>query len=251
MVIYCIIFIIGTIIGSFLNACIYRIPVGESIAYPPSHCVSCKSKIKWYDLLPIMSYIFLKGRCRYCEEKISIRYPAIEFITGLLFLMIYVKYDLTLDFIKYAIFISILIVIGIIDFDTTDVYFSTTLTGMIFSVIFIGIYIYNGIPIRSYIYGGILAGGLIAIIILITKGGMGWGDLEICLLCGLFLGLKLTILMLFLAFIIGSIVGVILIISGKKSRKDYIPFGPYIAIASIVCTISGEKIFSLYMSLIF
>lgn len=245
------IFIFGAIIGSFLNVCIYRIPREESIAYPPSHCTNCNNVIKWYDLIPLLSYMFLRGKCRYCGKKVSMRYPVIEFITGILFLITFEKYGISLNFVKYILLINILIVIGMIDLDTTDVYFSTALTGIISSIIFIGIYFYMGIPVRSYIYGGILGGGFLSIIILITKGGMGWGDAEICLLCGLFLGLKLTILMLFLSFIIGSTVGLILILSGKKSRKDYIPFGPSIVIATILTIFMGERIVLLYTSCIF
>lgn len=251
MIVYFMIFIFGAIIGSFLNVCIYRIPRGESIAFPPSHCTSCKKEIKWYDLIPIISYIFLRGKCRYCREKISIRYPIVEFITALLFLADYNIYGLTFDFVKYITFMSFLIVIGMIDYDTTDVYFSTTLSGIVSGVIFIGVLDYNTLPVKSYIYGGILGGGFLALIILITKGGMGWGDAEISLMSGLFLGFKLTILMLFLSFIIGSIVGIVLILLGKKSKKDYIPFGPYIALSAVLCVLSGEKIFSFYMSLIF
>lgn len=245
------IFIFGAIIGSFLNVCIYRIPREESIAYPPSHCTNCNNVIKWYDLIPLLSYMFLRGKCRYCRKKVSIRYPVIEFITGILFLITFEKYGISLNFVKYILLINILIVIGMIDLDTTDVYFSTTLTGIISSTVFIGIYFYMGIPVRSYIYGGILGGGFLSIIILITKGGMGWGDAEICLLCGLFLGLKLTIVMLFLSFIIGSTVGLILILSGKKSRKDYIPFGPSIVMATILTIFLGEKMVLLYTYCIF
>lgn len=252
MIIYYIsIFILGTVIGSFLNVCIDRIPREESIIYPPSHCTSCKNIIKWYDLIPIFSYIFLKGQCRYCGGKVSVRHPAIEFVTGILYLMISIRYDLSLEFIKFIVFISILIVIGMIDYDTTDVYFATTLTGLVAGIVFLGIYIYSGIPIESYIFGGILGGGLLLIISVITKGGMGLGDAEICLVCGAFLGIKLTTIMLFLSFIIGSITGIILIASGKKSRKDYIPFGPFIVISAIITIFLGEKVWLLYTSLIF
>ncbi|MBC2579943.1 A24 family peptidase [Clostridium sp. DJ247] len=241
------IFILGTIIGSFLNVCIYRIPREQSIAYPSSHCTSCNNEIKWYDLFPIVSYIFLKGKCRYCGEKVSIRYPIIEFITGLIYLMLYIKYGITISLIKYIVFISILIVIGMIDFDTTDVYFNTTVTGAVAAVIFLAIYFYMGLPIKSYIYGGVLGGGILSLIALITKGGMGWGDVEICLVCGLFLGLKLTAVMLFLSFIIGSVIGVILILLGKKSRKDYIPFGPSIVIAAVGVVFFGQSILNWYL----
>ncbi|AGY76850.1 MULTISPECIES: prepilin peptidase [Clostridium] len=242
-----IIFIFGTIIGSFLNVCIYRIPMQESIVYPSSHCTNCGNRIKWYDLIPIVSYVILRGKCRNCREKISKKYPIVEFITGLLYLMLYIKFGISIDIVKYVVFISILIVIGIIDFDTTDIYFKTTIVGLISAFVFLGIYYYNGLPIRTYIYGGIAGGGLLVLIILITKGGMGWGDAEICLICGLFLGLKFTFVMLFLSFIIGAIIGVILILSGKKSKKDYIPFGPFITAASVITVFCGQNILSWYL----
>ncbi|ADK13643.1 MULTISPECIES: A24 family peptidase [Clostridium] len=242
-----IIFIFGTIIGSFLNVCIYRIPMQESIVYPSSHCTNCGNRIKWYDLIPIVSYVILRGKCRNCGEKISKKYPIVEFITGLLYLMLYIKFGISIDIVKYVVFISILIVIGIIDFDTTDIYFKTTIVGLISAFVFLGIYYYNGLPIRTYIYGGIAGGGLLVLIILITKGGMGWGDAEICLICGLFLGLKFTFVMLFLSFIIGAIIGVILILSGKKSKKDYIPFGPFITAASVITVFCGQNILSWYL----
>ncbi|MFL0195445.1 prepilin peptidase [Clostridium sp. WILCCON 0269] len=249
MVIYygVVIFILGTIMGSFLNVCIYRIPKGESVVYPPSHCTNCNKEIKAYDLIPVISYIILRGKCRHCEKKISLRYPMLEFITGLLYLLTYIKFGIGVNLIKYIVFISIMIVVGMIDFDTTDVYFKTTGTGIIAGIIFLGIYLYMGLPIKTYIYGGMLGGGLLTLIILITKGGMGWGDAEISLVCGLFLGLKYTVLMIFLALVIGAVVGVALILSGKKSKKDYIPFGPFIVIASVVTVFFGQSILNWYL----
>ncbi|WP_179632165.1 prepilin peptidase [Clostridium peptidivorans] len=244
---YLIIFILGIIIGSFLNVCIYRIPKEESILYPPSHCTSCKGKLKSYDLIPILSYILLKGRCRYCREKVSIRYPMIEFLTGILYVLVYIKYGVTLETIKYIIMVSILIVIGMIDLDTTNVYFKTTLTGFIVAVTFLALHVYMGLPVINYIYGSIIGGGTLSLIILITKGGMGWGDAEICSVCGLFLGFKLTLLMLFLSFIIGSVIGLALIALKKKTRKDYVPFGPFIVVASIITILWGQDIITWYL----
>ena len=240
-------FIFGTIIGSFLNVCIYRIPKGESILYPPSHCMNCNKKIKAYDMIPVISYIILRGRCRYCGKKIHLRYPVLEFITGLLYVLIYINFGVGIELIKYMVFISIMIVIGMIDFHTTDVYLKTTGTGIIAGIIFLVIYFYIGLPIKTYVYGGVSAGVFIALIILITKGGMGWGDVEIALICGLFLGFKYTMLMLFLAFIIGAVIGLVLILLGKKSRKDYIPFGPFIVIASFITVFLGQSILNWYL----
>jgi leader peptidase (prepilin peptidase)/N-methyltransferase len=249
------VFITGLIFGSFFNVCIFRIQKGESISYPPSHCTNCNNRLNWYDLVPALSYVFLKGQCRYCGEKISLRYPAIELITGILFYLVYFKYGITILTIKFIVFISILIIIGMIDFDTTDVYFSTTVTGMILglgSIIAEG-YLKNAII--TYVLGGVLGGGLIALIIIGSKiilgtEGMGWGDAEICLVCGLFLGLKLIIVMLLVSFVLGGIIGVALIAMKIKSRQDCIPFGPFIVLAAIFTVFFGQGIVSWYFSML-
>lgn len=246
---YIFVTIFGLLIGSFLNVCIYRIPRGESISFPPSHCTSCNYRLKWYDLVPVFSFLFLKGRCRNCGEKISPRYPIIELANCLLYVAVYSVYGISPELVKFALLGSLLIVIGMIDLDTTDVYFKTTMTGIILGTVWIVFSYFTTGEFLSYVMGGALAGGLIAVIILLTHG-MGWGDFEICLMLGLFLGLRLSALMLFLSFLIGGMTGLILILAGKKSRKDYIPFGPSIAAAGIVTMIIGNGIISWYLSLI-
>ena len=236
---------IGLIIGSFLNVCIYRIPRSESISFPPSHCTNCDNKIKAYDLIPFISYILLRGRCRHCGEKISIKYPIIELLTGGIFIALYIKFGLSIEFVKYSSLTCWLIVIGIIDFDTTDVYFKTTLSGIFAAVIFIIIGYFYGYSISEYLLGGLLGGGLISVIVVLTKG-MGLGDVEVFLLCGLFIGFKLTLVALFFSFIIGGISGLLLIIFKKKSRKDYIPFAPYIALGGITAVLIGDFIIKWY-----
>ena len=240
--------LLGLIIGSFLNVCIYRIPLEQSLSFPPSHCTSCESKIKRYDLIPVLSYIFLKGKCRNCGQKISVRYPVIELTTGVLFGALYIEYGLSFLLIKYAVLVCFLIVIGMIDFDTTDVYFKTTLSAVLVGVAFLIYGYFLGASVTTFLLGGLLGGAVIAIIILLTHG-MGWGDAEICLFVGLFLGFKLTLLMLFLSFVIGGVIGIILILLKKKSRKDYIPFGPFIAIGAIITAIFGEKIITVYLNI--
>ncbi|MCM8711507.1 prepilin peptidase [Clostridium sp. SYSU_GA19001] len=243
------IFILSLCLGSFLNVCIYRIPKGESIINPPSRCGNCKTRLKALDLIPVFSFLFLKGKCRYCKEKISLRYPFIELITGVLITAVYIEYGLNITFIKYSVLILFLIVIGMIDFDTTDVYFKTTLSGIITGIAFL-LYIYfSGQSITAYILGAVLGGGVISLIILITRG-MGWGDAEICVLCGLFLGFRLTLVMLFAAFVFGGIIGILLIIFKIKSRKDYIPFGPFLALGAVTAIFIGERVIQLYLLLL-
>jgi leader peptidase (prepilin peptidase)/N-methyltransferase len=241
--------IIGLLIGSFLNVCIYRIPRGESISFPPSHCTKCGTRIKWYDLFPVLSYMLLRGKCRTCGDKISIRYPLIELLNATLYMLVYIKYGPSIDFLKFALLSSILIVIGLIDLDTTDVYFKTTLTGIIIGIVFMIISFIQHESTLTFIYGAALSGGIIALIILTTHG-MGWGDFEICLLCGLYLGLASSIVMLFLSFVIGGAVGAFLIVSGRKGRKDYIPFGPFIALGAVIAVFIGNDIINWYLSML-
>lgn len=243
------VFICGLIFGSFFNVCIFRIQKGESIAFPPSHCTSCNNELKWYDLVPVLSYLFLKGKCRCCKEHISLRYPIVELVTGILFYLVFLKFGIDILTIKFIVLVSLLLVIGMIDFDTTDVYFSTTATGMAAGVIFILIGVYFKTNALPFILGGLLGGGIIVIIILITKG-MGWGDAEICLLCGLFLGWKLTVVMLMLSFVLGGIIGIVLIALKIKSRKDYIAFGPFITIAAIITVFCGQNLINIYFAMI-
>jgi leader peptidase (prepilin peptidase)/N-methyltransferase len=241
------IFIFGLLFGSFFNVCIYRIPREESIAYPPSHCTSCSTRLKPLDLVPVLSYLLLGRKCRYCGEEISSRYAIIEALTGVVFLLIYLKYGLTFDTLKYITLACFLIVIGMIDFDTTDVYSVTTYSGIGVGIIFLVVGYYLGYEVKTFILGAILAGGVIAAIILLTRG-MGWGDFEICLMSGLYIGFSNSIVMLMLSFILGAVFGVILILTKKKTRKDYIPFGPYIAMASIITILIGENIIQWYLS---
>ncbi|EPY2278279.1 prepilin peptidase [Clostridium sporogenes] len=241
---------LGLIVGSFLNVCIYRIPRRESIIYPPSHCGNCGVNIKVYNLIPVISYIFLRGKCRCCKNKISSRYPLVELLTGILFLSIYHLCGFNFNFIKYITFVSFIIVIGFIDLDTTDVYSKTTISAILISIIYILIEkIYFGYGIKTYIYAVLLCTTIIGIIIFTTEG-MGSGDLDIYIVVSLFLGFKITAMTIFFSFIFGALIGILLIVSKRKSRKDYIPFGPFIVIASIFSILFGDKVFLFYVSFI-
>ncbi len=244
------VFAVGLIFGSFFNVCIYRIPKEESVAFPPSHCPNCSNKLKPLDLIPVFSYLFLKGKCRYCGEKISPRYALVELFTGIIFLLLFLEYGISFVFFKYVILSSFLIIIGIIDYDTTDVYFKITLTGVVIGVILMLAGFVFHVSILDAVLGAFLGGGVIFLIVFLTKG-MGEGDIEICLLSGLYLGLSKTTVLLFLSFVIGGIIGILLLILKKKTRKDYIPFGPFIAAAGVITMLLGDKIINWYLNLIF
>lgn len=246
---YIIIGILGLVIGSFLNVCIYRIPREESIVYPPSHCGKCNHKLIVLDLVPLFSYAFLNGRCRYCKERISIRYPLIEILNGILYLLIFFKFGITIFTIKYCVLASILIVIGMIDYKTQFVYTSTTVFGSIVGIVFIIIQfvIYkNGV--LDLILGGILGFIIIGAIVFLTRG-LGEGDIEIATVCGLFLGVNGTLLNLFIGVIIGGIIGVIILMLKIKSAKDKIAFGPFIAIGAMISVLFGNELIQGYWKL--
>jgi len=247
---YALIAILGLVIGSFLNVCIYRIPKEESIAFPPSHCAKCEHNLNPLDLVPVLSYIFLRGKCKYCYEKISIRYPIIESLNGILYLIVYLKFGLTLMALKYCILVSILIVIGMIDYDTQFVFTSTTIFGGIIAGIFIIIQaiVYKA-GIVNLILGGAIGFGIIGLIVFLTKG-MGEGDIEIAVICGLFLGIKGISFGLFLAIIIGGIVGMIILALKFKKAKEKMAFGPFIAIGSLISMLWGTEILKFYWSLL-
>jgi len=241
------IIIVGLCIGSFLNVCIYRLPKNESISFPPSHCQSCGYKLKVKDLVPVFSYIFLKGKCRNCGEKISIQYPIIELTNALLYVCVYL-YGLTIETIKYSIFASLLLVIGMIDFKTTLVCIETTIFGIIISIIFMG---YSWYSTKTFPLDNILGGAIGFLIIwLIVKltAGMGEGDIDIALVCGLFLGKKGIAITLFFGVILGGIAGAIFLIGRKKGKKDEMAFGPYLAMGAFIALMWGERIFNWYIS---
>lgn len=247
---YTFIVILGLVIGSFLNVCIYRIPMEKSISFPPSHCTKCNHNLSPLDLIPVLSYIFLRGRCKYCNEKVSIRYPLIESLNGLLYLLIYLKFGLTLITLKYCILASVLIVIGMIDYDTQFVYTSTTIFGGVIAVIFIIVQdITYKTGIVDLILGGVIGLGIIGSIVFLTKG-MGEGDIEIAAVCGLFLGIKGILLGLFLAIILGGVIGVIILALKLKKAKEKIAFGPCIAIGSLISMLWGTEILNFYWNLL-
>ncbi|ASW42289.1 prepilin peptidase [Clostridium isatidis] len=244
---YLIIFILGITIGSFLNVCIYRIPREESIAFPSSHCTNCGYNLKAYDLIPIFSYIFLRGRCRKCNEKISIIYPLIELLNGIIYVVIFYFYGISISTIFLSIFSSLLIVISAIDFKTMEVYTSTIVFGLILAIIYITLGAYfNEINYKDKLLGCIVGFLIIFLIVKITRG-MGEGDYEIAALCGLFLGLRLILVALFLGIVIAGIAASIILILKVKGRKSEIAFGPYIALGTFISMILGDSILQFYL----
>lgn len=239
----------GLCIGSFLNVCIYRIAREESISFPPSRCTSCGYELKPKDLVPVLSYAFLGGKCRSCKEKISIRYPLIELLNALLYVVIYLNYGFSFELFKFAVFASLMIVIGFIDFDTKYVFNSTVIFGVIIGIVFLLAewIITKNIPWTN-IAGAAIGLGVIWAIVTLT-GGMGEGDIDIALICGLFIGIKGIVVTLFLAFIFGGVIAVFIMVLKLKDRKSEMAFGPYLAIGGMIAMLYSTQLIELYLNL--
>lgn len=247
------IFIIGTIIGSFLNVCIYRIPREESIVFPPSHCTSCGTPLRWYNLIPVLSYIYQRGKCCYCGEKISLQYPLIELLNGFIYLIMYYSFGFSIDFIFYSIIFSILIVISFIDIKFQIIPDSLNIILLILSIMYKTLQhtLYGISPnIINSSLGLIISGGIFLLIAILSKGGMGGGDIKLIGVLGFILGIKFSLLNIFLSFILGAIISIFLLLFKIKGRKDPIPFGPFICIAFMIVTLCGEKIIYWYITII-
>ena len=238
-----IVFILGLVLGSFANVCIYRMPRNLSVVKPNSHCTNCNNFIKWYDNIPILSYIFLKGKCRNCGSKISLRYPFIEFFCGLLFLSMFFLFGFSYILIPFCLLVFCLLVITVIDFEfqiiPDEISFFLIVLGLLISPfnIILGDTILHRIT-NSFL--GLLAGGgslfLVAIIgrWIFGKDAMGGGDIKIMAGVGTFIGWDKVLFSIFIACLLGSIVGVFMILLKKIGRKQEIPFGPYLSISSFI-----------------
>ncbi|RBP65290.1 leader peptidase (prepilin peptidase)/N-methyltransferase [Alkalibaculum bacchi] len=242
------VFLVGTIIGSFLNVIIYRIPIGESIISPPSHCGNCDSRLRPLDLIPILSWIALKGKCRYCSSKISYRYPFVELLTGGLFLFTYIAVGIDQKLVAYLVLGCMLIINTFIDMDHFILPNIILLFGLI-AFVLLTVFL-PFISWRDSFLGAFVGAVPLLILFLLTKGrGMGPGDVKFMGVIGLYLGWKLSLLTLFLSFILGGIFGILLLATRIKDKTDAIPFGPWIALAAFISMYWGSDIISWYLGL--
>ena len=247
------ILIYGLIIGSFLNVCIYRIPREESIAFPGSHCPKCNSKLKWYDNIPLFSYLSLGGKCRYCKVPISKQYPIVESLNAIIYIIMYFKFGFSLDFVFYSLLFSVLIVITLIDIKEMIIPDILVVIILGLSILHKGInyFVYGVSPeILSSIGGFLLAGGLFLAIVLLSRGGMGGGDVTLIAALGFVIGIKYILLTIFLSFILGAIISLFLLATKLKTRKDPIPFGPFIVLGFFITVLCGSEIINWYIRLL-
>lgn len=239
--------VFGLILGSFLNVVIHRLPRRESLVRPGSHCPQCGADIRWYDNIPVVSWLVLRGRCRSCAVRISSRYPLVEAITGVAFALAMWRFGVTWSLLVAWAFIAAMIAIAFIDFDHMIIPDKIVLPGAV-----IGLAASIALqPERWWIYLVAAAGAaffFLLLAVLWPGGGMGFGDVKMALFMGAVLGASVLVA-LFAAFLFGSIVGVYLIVIRKQSRKTRVPFGPYLALGAILAILLGETILRNYQSL--
>lgn len=259
---YTVTVVFGLLVGSFLNVCIFRIPRGESIVTPPSHCPRCFTTLSPMDLVPVLAWTFYGRRCRYCGNKISFRYPLVEMFNAILFVFAMKVYGPGASLGLVAAFLSALVVITMIDIDFQIIPNSITYPCMVLGLAIHGLVplVFPGatlgflgvkLDIVDSVSGLALAGGLLWLICVLSGGGMGMGDAKLAAAIGALFGPKIAIIALFISFFLGAGIGLLLILTGLKRRKDYIPFGPYIAIATAIVLLAGpEPLTVIYWSLI-
>ncbi len=244
---YIMIFLIGISIGSFLNVCIYRIPEKEDIVLERSHCMSCGNVLKWYELIPLFSFLAQGGKCRNCKAKLSIQYPLIELINGLIYLWIFAVNGFSVESILFCVCASVLIVISVIDWRTYEIPFGCNIIIGILGIVRV---LLNLTHWYDYVIGFFVVSGLFLLIYWITKGrGIGGGDIKLMAAAGLLLGWQNILL----ALMIGSIAGSIIHLSLMKIRgKDRVlAFGPYLAFGIFISMLYGNEIITWYLSMFY
>ena len=248
-------FIFGTFIGSFLNVCIFRLPAHQSVVTPSSHCPSCKHPIAFYDNIPLISFIILRGKCRKCKASISYQYPLVELLTGLLSLIFVIKCGfLSLNYFVYFIFSAALLAITVIDIQHKIIPDIISLPGII-----VGLIISFFVPHLTFLdslIGAVVGGGSLLLVAggyyLFTKHeGMGLGDVKLLAMMGAFLGWKSILFIIMVASFSGALVGITMMLLQKKGRKYAIPFGPFLSLGALSYLLYGGEIIRWYIQLHF
>lgn len=241
-----IIFIYGIVIGSFLNVLILRLPIKENIAIKRSHCMKCSYQLKWYDLVPLFSFLFLKGKCRKCGQKISVQYPIIEGMNGVFWVLIFLKFGLTIESLLYCLLFSALLTLSVIDFRTYEIPVGFNIFIGILGIVRVATDYRNWL---SYVIGLVSVSVVLLIIFLVTNGrGIGGGDVKLMAATGLLLGWKLNVI----GFIFGCILGsVIHIIRMKVSKEGHVlAMGPYLSMGIMLSLFFGGQLISWYFGLL-
>ncbi len=267
------VFALGASIGSFLNVIVYRLPAGLSILWPPSRCPKCLNQLKAYDNIPVFGWISLRGRCRYCKSKISVRYPVVEGVTGIIFLLVFLVFQVSTLTIGYWAFCSWLLALSLIDLDTMTLPNPLTQSGLVVGILFqmvvgflpeassVGLVNHLMMAIVSAVLGLWLFDAIALLgSIAFGKTAMGAGDAKLAAMMGAWLGWKYLLLASFIACALGALVGGGVIMRRRKAMihetsrprlGQKMPFGPFLALGSVITLFSGEAILSSYLRLFF
>ena len=241
----------GLAVGSFLNVCIYRLPRRESIVTPPSRCPACGRLVRWYDNVPVIGYLLLRGRCRDCGERISVRYVIVELAVAMLFVLHYQEVGWQPLLLSRLVFASLLVVLFAIDLEHHVLPNAITLPGILVGLSFSVI----GPPGWTAALIGAVAGGGVLFLIAETyyrvrgEEGLGMGDVKMLAMIGAFLGWQHMLLTLILASVLGSLVGVALLVTGRGGLKYALPFGTFLAVGALTAGLVGEPVLTWYLSL--
>ncbi|WP_404337447.1 prepilin peptidase [Planococcus rifietoensis] len=238
--------VFGLVFGSFYNVVGLRVPKKQSIAYPPSHCTTCDRRLTALDLVPVFSYLFLRGQCRTCGSKIHWVYPLMEAITALLFTAVFLKFGLTPELLVGLLFISLLVIITV-----SDIAYMLIPDKVLLPFAAVLLILRFVIPLDPWwdsLVGAAVGFSVLLLIAVLSKGGMGGGDIKLFLVIGLVLGTAGTLLTLFVASFIGTVVGIIILRIRKQGRKTPIPFGPSIALSAVLVYLWGEQWIDWYIN---
>jgi leader peptidase (prepilin peptidase)/N-methyltransferase len=239
-------------IGSFLNVCICRLPREESIATPGSHCPECQRPIRFYDNIPLVSYLILRGRCRHCHLPISLQYPLVEGITALSSLCLFINFGPSLSYLFYFAFVAALIIITVIDLYHQIIPDVISLPGI--GVGLLASFLLPQITFFNSLLGVLLGGGSLFLVAtgyswLLKREGMGGGDIKLLAMIGAFLGWKAVILTILLSSLIGSVSGILIMLMKGKDLKFPIPFGPFLSLGAVLSLFYGERMIRWYLYL--
>jgi len=245
-------FVLGAVIGSFLNVCIWRLPLGESIVYPASHCPACGVSIRPRDNIPVLSYLLLRGRCHACQARISPRYPAVELLTGITAVFLLSHFGLSPTLAVYALFAGALIVITFIDIDHQIIPDVISLPGIVLGIICSAIG--YGVPLADSLIGALLGGGLLYLVAVgyhawTGRDGMGGGDIKLLAMIGAFLGWRGVLVTLILGSFSGALIGIALIIARGADSRLPIPFGPFLALGAACALFYGDALIRWYLQI--
>lgn len=244
--------LVGMAVGSFLNVCIHRLPRSLSLLSPPSMCPSCRSKIPFYDNVPIFAYLWLRGRCRYCGASISLRYPVVELVSGLFAVALFARHGFSWDSLFLFGLVAALLVVTFVDIDHQIIPDVITLPGI--PVGFLSSFILGHITYKESLIGIILGGGLLLSVawgyyLLTKREGMGGGDIKLLAMIGAFLGWKGVIFTVFAASAIGTAAGLAVALRTGGGRKLAIPFGPFLSLGALLYLFFGTQILGWYAAL--